>query len=103
MTAPSLSWSIPPHLIEALAHRVAEIGTTTSASPYMTADEAAEYLRWPKERIYKLTAARTIPHRKHDGRLLFHRDELDTWLNEHREGPLFGDTTNCTRRLARGG
>lgn len=57
-----------------------------SKSPYMTLAEAAEYLRWPKKRLYKLTAARAIPHRKHDHRILFHVGELDAWLDEFREG-----------------
>ncbi len=49
-------------------------------SPWMTVAEVAEYLRWPRERVYKLTAAGAIPHRKHGGRLLFHRKEIDDWL-----------------------
>jgi excisionase family DNA binding protein len=58
-----------------------------SRSPYVTLAEAAEYLRWPKKRLYKLTAARAIPHRKHDHRILFHVGELDAWLDGFREGP----------------
>ncbi len=53
----------------------------------MTLAEAAEYLRWPKKRLYKLTAAGAIPHRKHDHRILFHVGELEAWLDEFREGP----------------
>ena len=51
-------------------------------SPYLTADEAAGYIRFPKKRIYNLTRAGSIPHRKQDGRLLFRRDELDAWLDD---------------------
>jgi len=58
-----------------------------SKSPYMTLAEAAEWLRWPKKRLYKLTAAGAIPHRKHEHRILFHRGELHAWLDEFREGP----------------
>jgi excisionase family DNA binding protein len=56
-------------------------------SPYMTIAEAAEYLRWPRKRLYKLTAAGAIRHRKHDHRILFHVGELEAWLDEFHEGP----------------
>ena len=84
--------TIPATTIDAIAQRVAtivksEIDATSTATPYMTVAEAAEYLRWSKERIYKLTAARAIPHIKHEGRLLFRRSDLDAWLDEFREGP----------------
>jgi excisionase family DNA binding protein len=59
----------------------------SSKSPYMTLAEAADYLRWPKKRLYKLTAASAIPHRKHDHRILFPVGELEAWLDEFREGP----------------
>ena len=58
-----------------------------SKSPYMTLAHGGEYLRWPKKRLYKLTAAGAIPHRKHEHRILFHRGELDTWLDKFRHGP----------------
>ena len=34
----------------------------------------------------KLTARGEIPHYKHEGRLLFRRDELDAWLARYAEG-----------------
>jgi excisionase family DNA binding protein len=52
-------------------------------SPWLSAASAARYLDWPKQRLYKLTATGAIPHYKHDGRLLFHRHELDQWLHQH--------------------
>jgi excisionase family DNA binding protein len=74
-------------LVSAVADRVLEqVGSASDRSPWLTATEAAEYLRWPLKRIYNLTAAGAIPHRKHEGRVLFHRDELDNWLDRHREG-----------------
>jgi excisionase family DNA binding protein len=90
-----LSLAVPPELVDVIAEHVGEIvaervierlGTATG-SPWMTVAEAAEYLRWPRERLYKLTAAGAIPHRKHDGRLLFSRDELAEWIDGYREGP----------------
>jgi excisionase family DNA binding protein len=46
-------------------------------SPWMGIEKAAVYLDWPKQRVYKLCARGTIPHYKQEGRLLFHRGELD--------------------------
>ena len=80
-----------------------ENNPTTTATPYMTVAEAAEYLRWSTERIYKLTAARAIPHHKHAGRLLFRRDALDAWLDEYAEGPRARDTAAGRRHAPRGG
>jgi excisionase family DNA binding protein len=62
-------------------------GQRNSSSPYMTAEEAATYLRFPKKRIYSLTSRSEIPHRKQDGRLIFRRDELDHWMDEFYAGP----------------
>jgi excisionase family DNA binding protein len=52
-------------------------------SPWLSVEKAAAYLDWPKQRVYKLSAQGAIPHYKHDGRLLFRRDELDHWLRSH--------------------
>ncbi|HCG01761.1 MAG TPA: hypothetical protein DEV93_14615 [Chloroflexi bacterium] len=52
-------------------------------TPWLSIEKAAAYLDWPKQRLYKLTAQGAIPHYKHDGRLLFRRDELDRWLRSH--------------------
>ena len=57
----------------------------------MGIEKTAAYLDWPKQRLYKLTAQSAIPHYKHDGRLLFHREELDRWL---------ADFAQPVRRLA---
>lgn len=80
-------------LLQELARRIAtelarQTPTPPSApeearSPWLNINSAAHYLDWPKQRLYKLTAAGAIPHYKHDGRLLFHRTELDSWLREH--------------------
>ena len=51
----------------------------------MNVERAAEFLGWPKQRLYKLTAEGAIPHYKHDGRLLFNRHELDAWLASLRQ------------------
>lgn len=101
--------SLSPDDLRALAEAVAPLLSSDAASPWMTTDEAAVYLRWPKERIYKLTAAKAIPHRRHGNRVLFHRAELDAWLDEHHEGPacvrgnghrMLAPTTKVPRRRA---
>ena len=49
---------------------------------YMTADEAARYLRYASTRaLYKAVGPLQIPHRRRGGRtFLFVRAELDQWL-----------------------
>lgn len=88
-------------IAEEVAARLAEQqlpGGESSAgrSPWMSVEAAAAYLDWPRQRLYKLTAQNAIPHYKHDGRLLFHRHELDHWLARHRQGG--GDWMNGENR-----
>lgn len=84
-------------LLEELARRVAERlqalqgeeraqGAQSAGSPWLSIEAASRYLDWPKQRLYKLTAAGEIPHYKHEGRLLFRREELDNWLREFAQG-----------------
>jgi excisionase family DNA binding protein len=53
----------------------------------MAIEQAAGWLDWPKQRLYKLCARGEIPHFKQEGRLLFHRGELERWLQGFAEGP----------------
>ena len=55
-------------------------------SPWMAIERAAAYLDVPKQRLYRLTARGEIPHYKQEGRLLFHRAELDAWLDRFAQG-----------------
>jgi len=91
MTSFAVTLALPDEAIAALvAELAAQLGMhepVQHSSPWMTLTEACEHLRWPKHRVYKLTSARAIPHIKHEGRLLFNRDELDCWLDQFREGP----------------
>jgi excisionase family DNA binding protein len=90
MTSIAVTLALSDEAIAALvAELAAQIGIQEPlqhSSPWMTLTEACEHLRWPKHRVYKLTSARAIPHVKHEGRLLFHRGELDAWLNQYHEG-----------------
>jgi excisionase family DNA binding protein len=84
-------------LLDELAERVArrllelERARPTEAegeggSPWMAIERAAAYLDVPKQRLYRLTARGEIPHYKQEGRLLFHRAELDAWLRRFAQG-----------------
>ena len=66
-----------------LTRNQAEQASSSADSPWLNIENAAAYLDWPKQRLYKLTASGGIPHYKQDGRLLFHRAELDGWMHEH--------------------
>jgi excisionase family DNA binding protein len=63
------------------SHLHAAIQTQNQGTPeYMTAEEAAEFLRCAKGRIHNLVSQRRIPHYKEGGRLLFERSRLIAWL-----------------------
>lgn len=53
-----------------------------SATPFMTATEAAEFLNMPMATLYGLTSRREIPHFKRGRVLLFDRAELDAWMRQ---------------------
>ena len=84
-----LTVALPDELLEAAAERVAELllermPPQPADSPWLDFEGAIAYLGFSRDRLYKLTAARAIPFRKkRDGQgLLFHRGELDRWLDE---------------------
>jgi excisionase family DNA binding protein len=91
-----LSVTLPEQLLEAAAEWIAERllerlpELPAAQSPWLDFDAALAYLGFSRDRLYKLTAARAIPFRKkRDGQgLLFHRGELDRWLD--REYPATG-------------
>jgi excisionase family DNA binding protein len=49
-------------------------------SPWLTTEEAAEYLRCPASRVYKLASRRAIPVHKDGRRSLYRCDELDAFI-----------------------
>jgi excisionase family DNA binding protein len=81
-----LRLTIPAELLEALAEQVAarvnDQLPARAESPWLDFEAACAYLRFSRDQLYKLTAARAIPFRKRRGGqgLLFRRDELDRWL-----------------------
>ena len=84
---PAHALVIPERLLDALAERIADrvaarLEQPPPQSPWLDFEGAREYLRFSRDQLYKLTAARAIPFRKRRGGqgLLFHRDELERWL-----------------------
>ena len=79
-------------LVERLAGRAASLlaarqeNDSDNRSPWMAIGSAASYLDGPKQRLYRLTASGEIPHYKQEGRLLFHRQELEQWLAGFAQG-----------------
>jgi len=49
-------------------------------TPWLSAKEAAQYLRCPVSRIYKLTMTGDLRCDKDGTRSLYHRDELDRFI-----------------------
>ena len=90
-------------LIEQIADRLLErikenaCAEASAQSPWLSVESAAAYLDWPKQRLYRLTASGQIPHYKQEGRLLFHRRELDEWLGQ------FAQRARTTGFVARSG
>jgi hypothetical protein len=73
----SAELTIPPELLEAIAHRAFELviaRTAVRSSPWLTRRQAAAYLGLPVSRLEK---DRQIPCHRDRGRVLYHRDELD--------------------------
>ena len=82
-----LTIAVPDELLQALAEQVAAqvrelLETPQPDSPWLDFEDAREYLRFSRDQLYKLTAAKAIPFRKKRGGqgLLFHRGELDRWV-----------------------
>lgn len=73
-----VDFDAPPELVEAIAERVVELLAPKFDAPdeWLTALEAAEYLRCPISRIYALSSARRIPLYRDGSRLFFKRSEL---------------------------
>ncbi len=92
-TGHALTLAVPDELVQALAERIAALlverveARPQLASPWLDFEAALAYLGFTRDRLYKLTAARAIPFRKKRGghALLFHRDELDRWLEAEYE------------------
>lgn len=54
------------------------------AKAVMSAEEVAKYTGYAKKYLYKLTGEKQIPHYKRGGKVLFIKEEIDQWLQEHK-------------------
>jgi excisionase family DNA binding protein len=83
MTDP-LALSLSPDAVEVIAIRAAEIvlerNDVVKSSPWLTREAAAAYLGLPVSRLEKDKA---IPCHRDGRRVLYHRDELDTFFLYH--------------------
>lgn len=80
-----LALALPDELLDAVVERVLEvIDEREPADNWLTATEAADYLRCPTSRIYALAGTKParIPVHRDGSRLLFRRAELDGWVEQ---------------------
>lgn len=82
-------------LVEAVVERIGSGGGQTPA--LLDSDEAAEYLRCDKQRLYNLKAEGRITYVKDGSRLLFRRTDLDAYLAES-TAKATGEPNRRTRR-----
>ena len=75
-TVDPLALTLSPDALEAIAERAAELvlEQNGNGSPWMSRERAAAYLDLPVSRLEK---DKTIPCHRDNGRVLYHRDELD--------------------------
>jgi excisionase family DNA binding protein len=70
--------TLGPEAFLALVYALAEhLVPSTQASPYLTVDEAAEYLRAPRHRVYGLLSERKLTRYKDGSRTLVSREEVE--------------------------
>jgi len=73
--------------LECIAERAAELVAerqAASASSWLDAKGAADYIAAPVGRVHDLVQLRKLTPRRDGRRLLFRREELDTYLEDGR-------------------
>jgi excisionase family DNA binding protein len=75
-----LADTLVPRLADELAPRIAD-ELERRAAPFLTVDEAAEYLRCDRQRIYDLCSSGRLTRHKDGSRVLISRLELETHAN----------------------
>jgi predicted DNA-binding transcriptional regulator AlpA len=87
-----ITLTVPEALLDMLAERVARrvaarLEQPPPASPWLDVEGALAFLPFSRDQLYKLTSAKAIPFRKKRGGqgLLFHRGELERWLEAEYE------------------
>jgi len=83
--ANGLALTVPAALVDAIAHRTAELLADRlpepAPDPYLTVEDAAAYLSAPASRVYDLVSLRRVRHFRDGRRLLFRRSDLDAALD----------------------
>jgi len=69
--------AIAEHVVELLGERLA--ASSAVPTPWLSAAEAADYLRCERKRIYDLVGQQRLPAHRDGSRLLFQRAELDAY------------------------
>ena len=87
-----LTVAVPDALLDELAEQVAcrvamRLEQPAPVSPWLDVEGALAFLPFSRDQLYKLTSAKAIPFRKKRGGqgLLFHRGELERWLEAEYE------------------
>jgi excisionase family DNA binding protein len=97
-----LTLELPQEFVEAVAERAAALVLerleARTASPYLSVEEAAEYLRCSPQRIYDLRSSRRLTRGGDGSRALVLRSELDELVA--RELPPASQTVMNTRTVA---
>lgn len=92
---------LPPEALDELVERVASrvlerLPAAAPTSPYMSIDEAADYLRAKRQRVYDLLSASRLTRFKDGSRVLVSREGLDA----HLSGVAHSLPTGSRRRMA---
>jgi excisionase family DNA binding protein len=82
---PPLGFRFPDSFVGEVADRVAELlaerFAPRASSPYLTVDEAAEFLRAKPHRVYDLLSSGRLTRHKDGSRVLVERAELEAWVS----------------------
>jgi len=74
---------------ERIEQQLAQIRLQLAAkesSPWMTVEEAAAYCGYSKSAFYN-RYKNEIPHHQRDTRMMFHREDLDEWMERNKKTP----------------
>ena len=86
--APEIALTLPDAALEAVAERVALIladqAPADASAPYLSVEEAAEFLRCKPKRVYDLCSQRRIDYVKDGSRTLLRRADLIAYLEAQR-------------------
>jgi excisionase family DNA binding protein len=87
MPGPAVTLTLPDDVLEAIAHRAADIVNERPPppEPLLNVEEAARYLACKPKRVYDLCSQRRIPFTKDGSRTLLRRADLDAYLMNGRQ------------------